>query len=74
MKFAIGDRVLISDHWFVEEIRGWVGTIAEAPAGVADRRNVGVYWVEFPNLTSGLGRITTGAEVDEKALQVLKVP
>jgi hypothetical protein len=68
MRFSVGDRVRVSDNWFVEEIRGWVGTVAERPAGVPDKRSEGVYWVEFPSLTCGCGPVTTGAEIDASDL------
>ncbi len=73
MKFSIGDRVQVSEYWFVEELRGATGTIIEPHHGCRDLRHEGVYWIAFDS--SDLGRerggnsFTDSAEVDGPALR-----
>jgi hypothetical protein len=69
--FAFGDRVQVSDDWFVEEQRGLIGTVAVPPRGAADRRNEGVYWVKFdgrPGWREDAGWLNS-AEIDVASLR-----
>lgn len=63
--FSFGDHVRVSDEWFSDSIRGWIGTIAAPPAGLKDQRGEGIYWVEFDTkVTEAEPHPTTGAEID----------
>ncbi len=70
--FSIGDRVRVSDDWFSDAIRGWIGTVAAPPAGLADQRNDGIYWVEFDtNVMENREYPITGAEIDANYLALV---
>jgi len=69
-QFSIGDRVQITDDWFVSELRGAIGTIIMAREGVQDLRKDGVYWVEFDDMCDNID----SAEVDAECLTLIKAP
>jgi hypothetical protein len=72
MEFSIGDQVRVSDDWFVAQLRGWVGRIAQFSDRVPDKRKEGVYWVEFDSIvTDKQPRPITGAEIDADFLTKL---
>lgn len=72
MQFTVGDRVRVSDDWFVKEIRGWIGIVSDPPNGVEDRRQASVYWVKFDSTVNILDpHPTTGAEIDGDALTLV---
>jgi hypothetical protein len=71
--YSFGDRVRVSDDWFMDEIRGWIGTVARPPTGTSDDRLNGIYWVEFDSLpTDTQPHPTTGAAIDADYLTLAK--
>src|SRR6478609_3504271 len=51
-KFALGDRVRVSDDYELEYLRGALGTIT---VNTPDRRSEGIYAVEFDGSTVSYG-------------------
>jgi predicted AlkP superfamily phosphohydrolase/phosphomutase len=64
--FAIGDRVRVSDRWFVAHLRGAQGIVIAVPNGVPDRTKEGVFWIEFdePLPSDDRKHPTDAAEID----------
>jgi hypothetical protein len=72
-KFKEGDRVQVSEAWFVAELRGATGTIIPAHKGCKDLRSEGAYWVSFDGQVDiqANGAFTDSAEVDADCLRRL---
>ena len=70
-QFSVGDRVQVTDDWFVTAHRGAIGTIIDAHKGVPDKREEGVYWVAFesPVDVRENGGFTDSAEIDADCLR-----
>jgi hypothetical protein len=63
-KFALGDRVRVSQDYDLEYLRGALGTIT---IGEPDRRSEGIYVVEFDGSTVSYGGGYTVAGMEFEA-------
>lgn len=71
--FNTGERVQVSQEWFVEPLRGAVGTVAAPPNGMADQSAAGIFWIEFEEglPANDSSHPITGAEVDSEFLTLV---
>jgi hypothetical protein len=67
---VIGDRVVVSDLWFVEYLRGAAGTVTAPPADIPDQSDTGILWIEFdePWPADDAQNRTDSAEIDAEFL------
>jgi hypothetical protein len=70
-KFALGDRVRVSQGYDLEYLRGALGTIT---IGTPDRRSDGIYAVEFDGSTVSYGEdySVEGIEFEVRFLELVK--
>ena len=70
-KFAVGDRVRVSQGYDLEYLRGALGTIT---ISTPDRRSDGIYAVEFDGSTVsyGEGYSVAGIEFEVRFLELVK--
>ena len=70
-KFALGDRVRVSEDYELEYLRGALGTIT---VNTPDRRSDGIYAVEFDGSTVsyGEGYSVAGIEFEVRFLELVK--
>jgi hypothetical protein len=64
-----GDRVQVTEDWFQDELRKATGVILATPQDVEDRRDSGIYWVQFDWPMGRSVGATDAAEIDAKCLR-----
>lgn len=73
LAFRLGERVRISEDWFISSLKGATGHVALPPPGIDDERSEGVFWVQLDEAVADSDEegAADGAEVDVQFLQRL---
>lgn len=68
----VGDRVRVVDDYFVEHLRGAIGTVSTPEPDPRRHVRRGVYWIEFDEMQPDEnGELTEAAEVGGEDLQLV---